>query len=733
MKLTFNNAALTKFLAALLTTFIVLIISLDLIIPVTPLKRLEQKFIDYRFKERGEIDFKDSAGVIILEITQDTYDQIPSPYNSWPWPRAYFARIIENLNEAGAKAIGIDLVMANPDKYSEENDKKLFEAIKKYQNVVVAGKINIEAEDAAEHLGSKTLIRNVDENFSSLFFDADSSIGIVQAVSDNDGVYRRYVPYVYSSVERKKIPSFAYALLNKYYNKPSFYTADKIDNGFIYNDVEIPIYEESTVLINYYGPDGTFPRVKLIDVLDDSSFTTVDERDFETPINTWDNPDYGLKHSGLFKDKIVLIGSTMPEDKDIVPVSFSPGIREGDNLIYGVEYHANAVQNFLDRNFLKPFSSSVTTLFLIIITFGMFYITSFSKRIKIKHSSIIEIAVAALVLLLIFALFRISIFLFESENLVIPVVYPSLSIIFGYVGSTVFEFIAERKKSAMVKAMFSQYVSTSLVNELIANPDKLKLGGEEKTLTILFSDIAGFTSFSEGKTPEEVVTFINQFLDEMSESVLEFNGTLDKYLGDSVMAFWGAPVEIPDHAELACKCALDMKTRLEKLNEKWNTGDAAVKMRIGINTGDVVVGNIGGKKRFDYTVMGDNVNLASRLEGANKIYHTSIMISESTYNKIKSKFFTRELDTIKVKGKKNITRVYELVGFKLNDMDSVFKEFTEGIKLYKEGKFNDSIIHFENEVKNSGDEVSKVYINRCKEYISNPPLNWSGITILTEK
>lgn len=208
----------------------------------------------------------------------------------------------------------------------------------------------------------------------------------------------------------------------------------------------------------------------------------------------------------------------------------------------------------------------------------------------------------------------------------------------------------------MVKAMFSQYVSTSLVNELIANPDKLRLGGEEKSLTILFSDIAGFTSFSEGKTPEEVVTFINQFLDEMSESVLEFNGTLDKYLGDSVMAFWGAPVEIPDHAELACKCALDMKTRLEKLNEKWNTGDAAVKMRIGINTGDVIVGNVGGKKRFDYTVMGDNVNLASRLEGANKIYHTSIMISESTYNKIKSKFFTRELDIIKVKGKKILQR-----------------------------------------------------------------------------
>jgi len=733
MKMNFSNATLSKLGVAILISLIVIAISLDLVFPITPLKRLEQKLLDYRFKERGPIEFQDSANVVILEITQDTYDQIPSPFNSWPWPRAYFAKVIENLNEAGVKAIGIDLVMSNPDKYSSINDEKLYGVIKNDGNVVVAGKIDIEAEAAAENFGSKNLVRTINENYSSLFFSADSSIGIVQAVSDNDGVYRRYVPYVYSLVQKRKIPSFAYAILNKYYDKPSFYTAEKEDDFFVYNNVEIPEFDESTILVNYYGPNGTFPRVKLIDVLDDSSFTTVDEQDFEENINTWDNHDYGLKYSGLFKDKIVLIGSTMPEDKDIIPVSFSSGKRDGDNFIYGVEYHANAVQNFIDRNFLKTLPTSTATIILFFITIGMFYLTSFSKRSKIKNSFLVETAVAIFVLLLIFSLFQISVYLFATQNLVIPIVNPALALILGYVGSTVYEFIVERKKSTMVKAMFSQYVSTNLVNELIANPDKLRLGGEEKALTILFSDIAGFTSFSEGKTPEQVVKFINEFLDEMSESVLAFNGTLDKYLGDSVMAFWGAPIEIPDHADLACRCALDMEARLEKLNEKWSKGGTKIKMRIGINSGDVVVGNIGGKKRFDYTVMGDNVNLASRLEGVNKMYSTSIMVNESTHEMIKSKFVTREIDTIKVKGKDNITKVYELLGIRKADKEVSLVDYYKGLQLYKDGKFTDALQHFENEIKSSSDKVSELYVKRCKEYISNPPSDWNGITVLTEK
>lgn len=732
MKKFISNAALTKMWAAILTTILVLVISQDLIFPLAPLQQLEQKFIDYRFQERGEIPFKDSADVIILEITQDSYDQIPSPYNSWPWPRTYFSKVIENLNEAGVAAIGIDIVMSNKDQFSDENDRALFETIKKYKKVVVAGKIDIESEAAFANLNEQFIVRNFKEDYSSLFYDADSSVGIVQAVSDNDGVYRRYAPYIYSAVNKKKIPSFAYALLNKYFNKNSNYTAEKTDGNFIYEDVEIPEFEESTILVNYYGSNGKFPRIKFIDVLDDKEFTTVDEYDFETELNTWDDPEYGLKFTNKFKNKIVLIGSTMPEDKDLVPVSFSPGEREGDNLLYGVEYHANAVQNFLDKNFLYTIPKSLVILSLIILTMGFFLLTSSLKRIKSKKVFYIEAGIIVFVLILLFSLFQLAFLLFESQNLIIPIVDPAIAILFGYIGSTAFEFFAERKKSSLMKSMFSQYVSTHLVNELIANPDKLRLGGEKKNLTILFSDIAGFTSFSEGKSAEEVVTFINQFLDEMSESVLNFNGTLDKYLGDSVMAFWGAPIEIKDHALLACKCALDMKKRLEVLNAKWNSGNTPIKMRIGINSGDVVVGNIGGRKRFDYTVMGDNVNLASRLEGANKQYGTSIMINESTYENVKGDFFIRRLDCIKVKGKQNAVSVYEIISEK-SESNNHFESYEEGLAEYKKGNFKQALELFNEQISKNYDCVSEIYIKRCEYYIENPPEDWEGITTLTEK
>jgi adenylate cyclase len=355
------------------------------------------------------------------------------------------------------------------------------------------------------------------------------------------------------------------------------------------------------------------------------------------------------------------------------------------------------------------------------------------KTIKKVKTYLLESALVVLVFLVVFIIFQASFILFQSQNLIIPVVDPALAIVFGYVGSTVFEFFAERKKSVMMKGMFSQYVSTHLVNELILNPDKLRLGGEKKNLTVLFSDIAGFTSFSEGKTAEEVVTFINAFLDEMSESVLQFDGTLDKYLGDSVMAFWGAPIELPNHSKLACKCALDMKKRLEALNQKWGEKSGSVKMRIGINSGEVVVGNIGGKKRFDYTVMGDNVNLASRLEGANKIFGTAIMLNESTYNEVKNDFAVRQIDNIRVKGKKSATKVFELLDEVNEELMQSFTSFNAGLVEYEKGNFDIALKLFEQQYELNNDSVSKLYIDRCKSLLANPPEFWDGITTLTEK
>ena len=346
---------------------------------------------------------------------------------------------------------------------------------------------------------------------------------------------------------------------------------------------------------------------------------------------------------------------------------------------------------------------------------------------------LIELINFVLVAVGIFVLYKISVYLFINNHLVIALVGPFVAIVLGFFSSTAYHFISERQQNILIKGMFSQYVSKSVVNELIANPNKLQLGGEKKNLSILFSDIAGFTTFAEKKQPEELVSFINEFLNDMSDIIIENEGTLDKYLGDAVMAFWGAPLEIKDHAEKACTTALQMQAKLAQLREKWmKSGEAPIYIRIGINTGDVIVGNIGGAKRFDYTVLGDDVNLASRLEGANKEYGTNIMISDATYEFVKDKFHVRELDVIKVKGKTEPTKVYELISFigdkKAEDAIEKMDLYFQGIELYRLKSFDSAHDYFKRSFEKLGDYPSKVYMQRCEFYLQNPPpQDWNGV------
>ncbi|OGU33490.1 MAG: hypothetical protein A2068_10780, partial [Ignavibacteria bacterium GWB2_35_6b] len=679
--------SLIKIITAFAAAFIVIILTQDIFFTFVPLRQLEQKIYDANLTRRGPINIKESSHVIILEITQDSYDQIPAPYNIWPWPRSVFAELIENLNEAGVKAIGIDIVMSNQDQFSDTNDSLLFSTIKKYKNVVVGGSVDIVGESQMSNLssgGSGGVVIKQNYNYNNIFFSADSSVGIVQVQNDNDGVFRRYRAYIYSSLtNEKKIPSFGFAILNKYYSLPSLNTAENFDDYFLLAGKSIPKFDESHMLINFYGSARTFPHYKLIDVLDDKDFQTIDEIDFEEEINTWDNLDYGILHTGVFKDKIVIIGSTMPEDKDTFPVAISKGERKGDNLIYGVELHANAVENVIRNDYISIQPAYQRIVQVILLSVIAFFFTSFLKEKKIQKHYLLEILNVFLLLASVYVIYEFSFYLFKNYHFYIGIIGPSLAMVLGYFSSTAYHFVTERKQNTVIRGMFSHYVSGALVNELISNPDKLRLGGDKKELTILFCDMAGFTTFSENKDPEELVMYINEFLSEMTEIILEHKGTLDKYLGDAIMAFWGAPIDIKDHQLLACKTALFMQEGIARLREKWSaSGETKISIRIGINSGDVVVGNMGGKNRFDYTVMGDSVNLASRLEGANKQYGTGIMMSDSTYNAVKDFVLVRELDTIRVKGKKLPTTVYELIG--LNE-DEKANEKIKSLENYFEG------------------------------------------------
>ena len=257
-------------------------------------------------------------------------------------------------------------------------------------------------------------------------------------------------------------------------------------------------------------------------------------------------------------------------------------------------------------------------------------------------------------------------YLFAAKGIWFNLVYPASALFFGYTSQTAYRFLTEERRARDIRKMFSSYVSKRIVDELIRDPSKAKLGGERKEITVLFSDIRGFTSFSEKHQPEEVVSLLNEYLGAMTEIVFEHEGTLDKFVGDAIMALWGAPVGQPDHAERACRCALDMIKKLKELQEKWTAeGKYAIDIGIGINTGDMVVGNMGAEgKKMDYTVIGDNVNLGARLEGLTRQYNNHIIISEFTYEQVKQVVQVNELGSVTVKVKQKPVVIYDLVGVK---------------------------------------------------------------------
>jgi adenylate cyclase len=500
----------------------------------------------------------------------------------------------------------------------------------------------------------------------------------------------------------------------------------------------IPRSDVSTFLLNYYGPDRTFRYVPFSQVIDDSTFQTKDELDLGEQINAFDTTTMKL-----FKNKIVIVGSVMAEERDYhnVPLYKEEGGKK-NYAMNGVEIHATAIQNVIDKSFITTPDPLTESIVIILLSLICFYGLLALKQFHIRHMWLLEIGAFLLTVVLVGAVFEVSIIVFSNNNVLMNVVNPSLAIVFAYFGTAVYQYLTERQQKAVIKNMFGHYINPAVVNELVANPEKAKLGGDRRELTVFFSDIASFTTISEQyhAKPEGLVALLNEFLDEMTRIVLKYEGTLDKYEGDAIMAFWGAPLPQKDHALRTCLAALDMQKRLEALRPKWiKEGRPPLSVRMGINTGIVIVGNMGGRDRFDYTVIGDSVNLASRLEGANKQYKSNIMISDFTYTHVKTKVTVRELDLIQVKGKTEPVKVYELLGTADMEMTEnqrqALEMYHEGLKLYRSRKWEEAIAYMQQAY--SLDEncyVAQIYTERANLYqITPPPAEWNGVFVMTTK
>ncbi len=727
-----TQAWLTRFVISTAIAFLIITFVTDAFFQFGFFDRSKLSFIDKDFAARGPLPIpRDSLDVVLVTISDKTDNTLPEHF---PYPRSYYAHAIRNLNRAGVRAIGIDLTFEDPDKKGLAGDSALFNAIRQYKNVVVAGKTDIRVDEA-------NIIRQ-DEDFHSIFYPADSSVGIVYVPNDQDGIYRRYWPFTKVPGQKRYIPTFAFALYNKYLHLPSTATCKDTTNAFLLDNHRIPKYDDVSMLINYVGPAGqqTYRIFDLADILDDETLKTKEELEYGVDINTFDDPDIGVLQSGVLKNKIVIIGPAFPESKDIFPTSMAMPGNPDENLMYGMEIHANALQTLLNGNFIVSLPLRERVLVAWFFSLLTFFIVSLLKHIKLKHSYLLEIAAVLFIGIEIYAILYFSEYFFAAHRTLMPVVSPIAAVFANYVGSAVYQYLTERKQKVMIKGMFSQYLNPTVVDELIAHPEKLRLGGERRELTVLFSDIAGFTTFSEKLPPEELVLVLNEYLSAMTEIVFKNDGTLDKYEGDAVMAFWGAPVELDNNALHACNAALEMQERLVIIREKWKKeGKPDVFVRIGLNTGDMVVGNMGGTGRFDYTVIGDSVNLGSRLEGANKQYGTYIMASERTRDLVKDFFIFRELDLLIVKGKTKPITVFELIGRK-NDsvhqqkLDAI-EEYGKGLALYRQKRFEEAIEQFKKALSiNPDDQPSKIYIERSHLYLAAPPPDdWNGVFVLKTK
>jgi adenylate cyclase len=469
--------------------------------------------------------------------------------------------------------------------------------------------------------------------------------------------------------------------------------------GVRLGDRELPVDRFGRLLINYLGPPGRFPYYSAAKVLK------------------------GEVPASALKDKVVLLGATAVGIYDLRVTPFS-------GICPGVEIQATIIDNLLHRHFLQTSRLYPIPPLLIVLGLGLFMGLAL-PRLSAAWS-------------LVFALFlaegytTFNYLLFSRWGWQLELFYPLLTIGGIYMSLTVQRFLAEEKERLYIKKAFQSYVAPEVVNEILKNPQLLRLGGERRELTILFSDIRGFTTLSETLEPEILVGLLHDFLNPMSEIIVTHGGTIDKYIGDAIMALFGAPLDRPDHPVLACRAALEMIATLQVLNRKWQAqGRPPLKIGVGINTGPVAVGNMGSERLFDYTAIGDNVNLASRLEGLNKYYGTSILISQSTAALLGGAFILREVDRVRVKGKARAIGFFEVLGEgeAPPELARFLESYHRGLSLYRQRNWPESLAAFTGALELHPEEGdARRYLEQAQKYIESPPgPDWEAVTVMDAK
>jgi len=667
----------------------------------------ELKSLDHRFQQYANPAL---AGHDIVLVAID--EQSLAAFGRWPWSRDLHGFMTHYLGKAGARAVVFDVLFLERE---EEFDAVFANEVAAAQNVFLPfllegttglppslkAKAAMPVQGAAVRLdahGVKLPIPPLD--------GAAKGLGYINLFADRDGVVRR-LP-LFARVEDSRfalthlVASVARQLLN----------ADEAIIGprsIALGSATIPVAPDGDLVIDWHGdPKKTYPAYSAGAVL--KAYLEVQQG--QPP----------SLDPALFKDKIVFIAGTAAGIYDLrsTPV---------DAASPGVLIHMTALDNILRGRFMQPapyWSFLVTMVVLCLATAWSF---------MLLHQQVMKFTVVGGLAL---AYYGLAVHVFKSHGLWVELAFPEAAVAVTFAMAASVEYLTEGRQRRQLRAAFDKYMAPEVVDEIMRHPE-IKLGGEKKELTVLFSDVAGFTTISERLTPEQLVALLNEYLSVMTDIIRRHRGNVNKYLGDGIMAIFGAPLSEPMHAALACYAALDSQEALTSLRAEWKSrGLPEIAARIGINTGDLVVGNMGSQTRLEYTVMGDSVNLASRLEGASKFYDTLILIGPRTYELAQSNVEAREVDLLRVKGNFEPVLVYELLARKgqLAPMkQQVLEVYTRGLHSYKTRAFESAKRDFEAALKlDPLDGPSKVYLRRAQEFLASPPpVDWDGVYELHSK
>jgi adenylate cyclase len=747
------------------------------------LQRLEFNTLDTRFRYRPAAATPVDPRIVIVDIDQRSQEIL----GKWPFSRTHFAKMLDVLREDGARVVGFDITFDKPDQTAaplrriredmEERKKRgagidpkfqawlqqlaneydadtqfaksidrfgpvvlgnfflsknelegidgaaldryadlidwyglsknaLDPATGKQDFVELAGKYDREGDLFAATVANIPVLANPDT-------PEKTSVGFFNISSDPDGVLRRsmlVLPFGRSKDINswQMFGSLETQMVRLYLGLPTTQlTVNYGQTGVVSLDFgdRLHIRPDSTghVQINYHGPRGTYPYYSIGDV-----------------VNRKVPP-------GAFQDKIVLVGASATGIGDLRTPPY------GGINYPGVEVHANVIDNLLNRGFLVRGARETLWDVLLILLFGIplgIYMALVSPRWMWFGFGLL----GPLVLLDYLAFLRGSWLNFTV---------PAMTLTGNVIAVSLYRALIEEKEKRRVRSAFGQYLSPEVIRRLLVNP---RLVEPRKTdITVMFSDIRGFTTISEKLDAQELALFLNEYLSDMTQIVFKHNGTLDKYIGDAVMAFWGAPFEEPDHAVKSCEAALAMMSRVGELQKKWKAeGKPPLEIGIGLNTGVASVGNMGSALRYGYTALGDTVNLTARLEGLNKEYGTHILVNESTYTAAKdSGLLFREVDLIRVKGKLQPAMIYELLprasardGEESGQaLEQRIGEFAAARSLYRKRSWLAAQLAFQAILDRWPDDgPSRTYWKRCQEYLfEEPPSGWDGVFTMTRK